>query len=210
MSQYPSAPPPGQSHSLPFVQNNANTAFNISSNNAIMGSNFQPGTAAVSTSVLELSLSAKNLRDMDTFSKSDPMCVVFIKPFGGRDFVELARTECIQNTLNPKWTTKVKISYLFEEQQHMRFAVYDLDSRSRSLDDHDFIGSCEVTLGQVVTSGTAAIDLLNHNAGRMTGEPSIVESISCFVDMGSIRNGNTIESLKTIIILKVCQFGIEP
>ena len=107
---------------------------------------------------------------MDTFSKSDPMCVVYLKPFGSEKFVELARTECIQNSLNPQWTTKVKIAYLFEEQQHMRFSVYDLDSRSTSLDDHDFIGSCEVTLGQIVTSGTAAIDLLNHNAGRFTGE----------------------------------------
>ena len=51
----------------------------------------------------------------------------------------------------------------------MRFAVYDLDSRSRSLNDHDFIGSAEVTLGQVVTSGTFAIDLVNQNENRFRG-----------------------------------------
>ena len=46
-------------------------------------------------------------RDLDFFSKSDPMCVVFIQPFGGHHWKEFARTECIQNNLNPNWARKV-------------------------------------------------------------------------------------------------------
>jgi hypothetical protein len=49
---------------------------------------------------------SRNLRDMDVFSKSDPMCVVYVKPFGSDNFVEFKRTECIQNCLNPDFTVK--------------------------------------------------------------------------------------------------------
>ena len=84
---------------------------------------FQPGTAGTATSVVELSIAAKNLRDMDVFSKSDPMCVVYLQPFGSKRWQEVARTEIIRNNLNPEFTTKVKLNYLFEEQQHIKFQV---------------------------------------------------------------------------------------
>ena len=35
---------------------------------------------------------------------------------------------------------QVRLNYLFEEQQHVKFEVYDVDSRSGNLADHDFIG----------------------------------------------------------------------
>lgn len=122
---------------------------------------FQPGTAATVTSIVELSLAARNLRDMDVFSKSDPICVVSTKPFGSQHWVELKRTECISNNLNPQWVTKVQIQYLFEEQQHLKFDVYDVDGSSRHLDDHDFLGTCQVTLGQVVSTGNVILDLVH-------------------------------------------------
>ena len=90
---------------------------------------------------------------MDVFSKSDPMCVTFMKPFGSQHWVEVSRTEQIQNSLNPDFTTKAKVNYLFEEQQHIKFEVYDVDSKSVNLAHHDYIGGIETTLGQVVTMG---------------------------------------------------------
>ena len=71
---------------------------------------FQPGTAAAATSIVELSMAARNLLDMDTFSKSDPICVVSTKLFGSQNYTEIKRTECIDNNLNPEWVTKVLIS----------------------------------------------------------------------------------------------------
>ena len=106
---------------------------------------------------------------MDVFSKSDPMCVVYMRPFGARNFVEVARTECIQNTLNPQFTRKCRLTYLFEETQRLRFEMYDLDSKSARLDDHDYIGSAECTLAEVVTApnGNAlALELNNEREGR--------------------------------------------
>jgi len=115
---------------------------------------FQPGSAGAATSLVELSIKGKNLRDMDVFSKSDPMCVVFVQPFGvTNQWQEILRTECIQNTLNPEFTRKVQISYCFEQQQNLKFEMYDIDSPSNNLGDHDFIGRATCTLGQIVTSG---------------------------------------------------------
>jgi Ca2+-dependent lipid-binding protein len=98
---------------------------------------------------------------MDTFSKSDPLCVVSMKPFGSQNWVEVKRTECIQNNLNPQWVTKVPMTYMFEEQQYIKFDVYDLDSTSRHLDDHDFLGGCTTTLGQVVSNRSVILDLIH-------------------------------------------------
>jgi len=41
------------------------------------------------------------------FSKSDPMCVVFMKTPETTKWVEICRTECINNSLNPNFVTKV-------------------------------------------------------------------------------------------------------
>merc|ERR1712001_702659 len=114
---------------------------------------FQPGSAGAATSLVELSICGKNLRDMDVFSKSDPMCVVYTQPFGSNSWQEVLRTECIQNNLNPKFTRKVQISYCFEQQQNLKFEMYDIDNPSNNLSDHDFIGRATCTLGQIVTAG---------------------------------------------------------
>ena len=127
---------------------------------------FQPGSSASATSLVELSIAGRNLRDMDIFSKSDPMCIVYVQSFGSagqnNKWQELLRTECIQNTLNPQFTQKVQISYCFEQQQHLKFEMYDIschslstfvDNMSKRLDDHDFIGGATCTLAQIVTAG---------------------------------------------------------
>mgnify|MGYP001283492741 CR=1 FL=1 len=81
------------------------------SNNA---GTFQPGSAASATSLVELSVSGRNLRDLDVFSKSDPMCVIYIQPFGSttttrKKWQELKRTECLKKNLNPDFTEKLQI-----------------------------------------------------------------------------------------------------
>merc|ERR1712020_638345 len=88
------------------------------------------------------------------------MCVVFLKPFGepinSSNWQELIRTEKIENTLNPDFAKKIQINYCFEEQQHLKFEMYDVDSHSNKLSDHDFIGSVQTTLGQIVSAGGGA------------------------------------------------------
>lgn len=44
---------------------------------------------------------------------------------------------------------QVKIQYRFEVQQNLKFEVYDIDSLSVNLKDHDYLGDCETTVGYV-------------------------------------------------------------
>ena len=145
---------------------------------------FQPGTAGIAKTEVELSISGRNLRDMDTFSKSDPLCVVYLRNtnHAGEKWSEIARTECIDNNLNPDFATKVNIEYLFEEQQFLKFDVYDMDSDSRDLKHHDFIGSSECTLGQIisargrVTTNGVVLRLRNENDVKINCGELLIKS----------------------------------
>ncbi|VDN42735.1 unnamed protein product, partial [Gongylonema pulchrum] len=68
---------------------------------------------------------SRNLLDRDAFSKSDPMCVVFLStgPLNDNKFREVGRTEVIQNSLNPEWKETVEVDYFFEETQRIKFEM---------------------------------------------------------------------------------------
>jgi len=70
---------------------------------------FTPGTSANPCTEVELTLSCRNLRNMDYFSKSDPMIVVNEFDIVTKKWKNLGRTEVIWNNLNPDFATKVKI-----------------------------------------------------------------------------------------------------
>jgi len=96
---------------------------------------------------------SRGLQGKDLLSKSDPMCVTYIQPFGESRWVEFHRTECIENTHEPDFASKVQMPYRFEEQQLLKFEVYDIDSSSSNLEDHDFLGVAACNLGQIISSG---------------------------------------------------------
>lgn len=64
-------------------------------------------------------------------------------------WVEVGRTETIQNSLDPKFATSFEVSYFFEKRQDVRIELYDRDAKSEALDRHDYLGSAEMTLAQV-------------------------------------------------------------
>ncbi|XP_028288420.1 copine-3-like [Parambassis ranga] len=99
---------------------------------------------------VELTISCENLMDMDIFSKSDPLCAVYIHT--GSQWCEYGRTEMILNSLNPKFAKKFVIDYYFEMVQRLKFCVYDIDNNTYNLDDDDFLGEFECTLGQIVSN----------------------------------------------------------
>lgn len=83
---------------------------------------------------LELMISCTELVNLDLFSKTDPMCVLFLKQFG--QWKELGRTEAVRDQLNPKvrqmhsrltesnckdlWQT---LSYPCSSQKHLCWAL---------------------------------------------------------------------------------------
>ncbi|XP_062852539.1 copine-8 [Trichomycterus rosablanca] len=113
---------------------------------------FDPLSSTVPATKVEITISCRNLLDRDTFSKSDPICVLYIQGIGNMEWREYGRTEVIDNTLNPDFVRKFILDYFFEERQNLRFDLYDVDSKSTNLSKHDFLGQAHCTLGEVVGS----------------------------------------------------------
>ncbi|KAI3898398.1 hypothetical protein MKX03_007912 [Papaver bracteatum] len=114
---------------------------------------------------LQLSLSAKQLIDMDLLSKSDPMAIVYAKRSDGM-LEEIGRTEVIMNSLDPVWITKVSTVYQFEIVQPLVFRVYDIDTKyhkmpikTLKLDQQDFLGEATCALSEIVTKQNKSLTL---------------------------------------------------
>lgn len=102
------------------------------------------------TGTVELHVGCSNLVNMDTFSLSDPMVVMFVKQ--GDAWKEWGRTEQIRDSLNPSFVRSFKIDFHFEEMQYLKFACYDVDDMSKGLDKQDFIGEAVCMLSQIITA----------------------------------------------------------
>ncbi|XP_029856283.1 copine-5-like isoform X1 [Aquila chrysaetos chrysaetos] len=100
----------------------------------------------------------RQLLDKDTFSKSDPLCVLYTQRPGSRQWREFGRTEVIDNSLNPDFLRKFVLDYFFEEKQNLRFDLYDVDSKSPDLSKHDFLGQAFCTLGEIVGSAGSRLE----------------------------------------------------
>ncbi|XP_014726924.1 PREDICTED: copine-9 [Sturnus vulgaris] len=127
----------------------------------------EPAAGSVPGTKVELTVSCRNLLDMDTFSKSDPGLgeqrvegaprqLRWGRVLGGPPSplsLQFGRTEVIDNTLNPDFVRKFVLDYYFEEKQNLRFDVYNVDSKSCSaLKQKDFLGQAFVALGEVIGS----------------------------------------------------------
>ncbi|XP_029287074.1 copine-9-like isoform X1 [Cottoperca gobio] len=114
---------------------------------------FDPLNSTVPATKIEISVSCRNLLDMDTFSKSDPVVVLYVQGLGTKEWREFGRTEVIDNTLNPDFVRKFVLDFFFEEKQNLRFDVYNVDTRSSNLSKHkDFLGQMFCTLGEIIGS----------------------------------------------------------
>ncbi len=63
---------------------------------------------------VNLYISGRNLKDLDSFSKSDPLCLAFEKQ--GNTWRKVGSTEQIKNNLNPDFTTAFTMNYFFEKE----------------------------------------------------------------------------------------------
>ncbi|PFX18281.1 copine-3-like isoform X1 [Stylophora pistillata] len=125
--------------------------------------------AAECVTRVELHISCRGLLDKDTTSKSDPLCAMYIQDSHGK-WVEHARTEKVQNNLNPDFAQGIVLDYYFEMVQKLKFAVYDVDNATSSLGDDDFLGDMECNLGQVVSkkSFASALQIKGRKVGAIT------------------------------------------
>lgn len=64
--------------------------------------------------------------------------------------LQVDRTEVVRSSLHPVFSKVFTLDYYFEEVQKLRFEVYDTRGPgSLGLQDDDFLGGMECTLGQV-------------------------------------------------------------
>lgn len=136
------------------------------------------------TSQIELTLSCRNLINTDILSKSDPYCVVSMREAWQDQYYEIARTETIDDTLNPAWVKKVILNYNFETIQKIKFEVRDEDTQG-----YDFLGSYETTLSDLVSySGRQYIGKLQGMSVQNCGDIIIVtEEVSSCKQIAKIK-----------------------
>ena len=94
---------------------------------------------------VELFVSGRKLKDLDTFSKSDPQCIMYEKNAAG-SWVKIGQTEQIKNNLNPDFKNAFTLAYFFEKVQTYKFVMIDGDGGS----DYETIGEVEVTMGKLM------------------------------------------------------------
>ena len=93
---------------------------------------------------VNLFVSGRKLKDLDTFSKSDPQCRLMEKKNG--QWVQVGQTETIMNNLNPDFKTSFTVAYYFEKIQQFKFVMVDVDNGN----NYDLIGEVEVTMGNLM------------------------------------------------------------
>ena len=110
---------------------------------------------------------------MDVTSKSDPMVVVYTRTNNTGAWSEAGRTEWQKDNLNPNFVRAIKMRYMFEATQFLRFAVYDMDHETADLSRQDFIGEVETTLASVVSCPTGAFtqELTERSSKSKRGTP---------------------------------------
>ncbi|KAL5473572.1 hypothetical protein EMCRGX_G028068 [Ephydatia muelleri] len=137
------------------------------------------------SSKVELSISCSNLKNLDYFSKSDP--VVFLYTKSQADWVKVGRTEVIENNLNPKFSTTFRLEYRFEEVQNLQFAVYDVDDKHHvdNIDKQELLGTVECTLAEIMAAGehlTKSLRLRGNPAGKITLQAEEVQDSKFIVN----------------------------
>ncbi|KAE8911568.1 Copine-4 [Phytophthora fragariae] len=154
------------------------------------------GLAPMPSSVVELRFRCKGLKKSDLLSQSDPFLVLYMQEAQTtRGWREISRTETIQNSPDPTFAKSVQVDFFFEEVQRLRVEVFDRDSSSERLSDHDFLGCVEITMGQLMSSTgqSAVLKLLQNDRSRghvhnLSGHVVIdAEEVSTCADMINVR-----------------------
>ncbi|XP_051962399.1 copine-9-like isoform X1 [Xyrauchen texanus] len=131
---------------------------------------FDPLNSSVPATKIEITVSCRSLLDVDTFSRSAPVVVLYVQGIGTKEWREFGRTEVIENTLNPDFVRKFVLDYFFEEKQNLRFDVYNVDSRSSNISKHSFLGQTFCTLGEIIGSSGARLErVLSGIPGKKCG-----------------------------------------
>ncbi|XP_037044679.1 copine-9-like [Bradysia coprophila] len=130
----------------------------------------------VCTTKIELSLSCNGLMNLDIASKSDPYCVLSMKERWQNEISwrQIARTETIDDCLNPQWAKKFVVDYKFETIQDMKFEIRDDDSGGKC-GKYQVMGVFQTILSDIVAhSGKQFAGKLKSSLAEDCGEIVLV------------------------------------
>ena len=121
--------------------------------------------------------------ELDVTLTNALVCVLFLKSIKtGNHWVEIGRTEMIENTHDPSFSKHIDVAYFFEEVspkpptttsttptsppprpltphqvQDIRLELYDVDNAGQALHKQDFIGEYSTNIGHIVGSPDCSI-----------------------------------------------------
>ena len=113
--------------------------------------------------------------------QSDPVASVSLKNNHKppASFTKIGQTESQKNNLNPKWKKFFEIDWFFESKQELDIQIYDQDNDTATLNDDDFLGCVQTTLGAVVGGMGGRITLPVQYKGKAHGTMTLtVEQLS--------------------------------
>ena len=122
-----------------------------------------------SATKIELHISCEGLINKDTFSKSDPYCIVLMQNRTTLEYYEISRTEVVKNNLDPVWRKAQVLDFHFETKQALCFKVRDSDESGKC-----HLGKAMTTLGEIVSLGSIKLNLTKQ--GKITIKAEEVSS----------------------------------
>ena len=102
--------------------------------------------------IVSLSFACENLPNLDTFTRTDGMIVLYAKT--GNVWNKLGQSEVIMDNLAPAWVKSFEVQYHFEKREYYKVVVYDIDDFNNlgNYAGHDLVGEVEFALHEVVTA----------------------------------------------------------
>lgn len=143
--------------------------------------------ASLKFNAVELSIECYGLKKMDLFSYSDPFAVVFVQGMIAGQWEEIDRTETIFETHTPRFVKKIRVPACTDADraQPMRICVYDRDSPSDNLNEHDKIGGTEFSVSQLLDAQHMALErelCIAQRTARSRGVVMIALDMICHVE----------------------------
>ncbi|GBG65344.1 hypothetical protein CBR_g50707 [Chara braunii] len=140
--------------------------------------------------LIDLSISASGIVNLDTFSKSDPIAVLREKQVNGA-WREVGRTEVIANTTEPRFVKMIRIIYMFSRVQVLQIQLYDVDTdisdqqstNELCLQEQDYIGEMEFCVSELFEKGLSLTKPIQNKRfpRRAKGTITVSRQTQCHV-----------------------------
>jgi len=120
---------------------------------------------------------------MDLTSKSDPFVLVWVEGNTStnkkKKIRRVGNTEHIKNDNNPYFMKTITVKYLRGVDRYLCFEVYDKDSSSNKLNQHDYIGDAWMRLTDIIGGGGYTTQLKHRlGGGTLTNDSGRTSTIT--------------------------------